>query len=136
MISDDDIRQVTEAFVTIANKSGLVDRIISDCAGHSLAFKIIGSRIKTGFIIYNGKIKMLSELDRPEVTVTIGKDKYWDIINSDDVGTAKAKFYLGIFTEESIAFDPPPGVSGGALKMENVISVLSTVTECVLGGEK
>lgn len=134
MISDEDIRQVTEAFVVIANKTGMLEDVIADCQGHSLAFRIIGSRFKTGFIVINdGKIRMLSELDKPEVTVTMDKETYWDVINSENAGLAKARFYLGVYTEESIVFEPPPGTQGGALQMENVIKVLSAVSECVMG---
>lgn len=133
MIGDEDIRQVTEAFVSIANKTGVLESVISDCRGHSLAFRIVGSRFKTGFIVNDGKIRMLSELDKPEVTVTIDKETYWDVINSESSGLARAKFYLGVYTEESIVFDPPPGTRGGALQMENVIKVLSAVSECVMG---
>lgn len=135
MISDEDIRQVTEAFVAIANKTGMLERVITDCQGHSLAFRIVGSRFKTGFLVHDGKIRMLSELDKPEVTVTIDKETYWDVINSENAGLAKARFYLGVYTEESIVFEPPPGTQGGALQMENVIKVLGAVTECVMVGE-
>lgn len=132
MITDKDIIEVTEAFITISNKDGGLQSIIDSCGKNSLAVRIIGTRIKTGFIVQDGKFRMLSDVDRPTVTVTLDKETYWNIINSEDPGTARAKIYLGVFTEENIVFDPPPGTDGGALHVENLIKLFGAIAKTVM----
>jgi len=134
MITDEDIRDVTEAFVQIANKTGMLEDIMKDYQDkRSLAIKIMGSRYKTGFIFKDGKIRMLSDLDTPTVTVSMDKDMYWNIINSESSGIARARIFTAIFTEETISVDPPPGLSGGALHIENVIKVFNSISKTVMG---
>ena len=134
MITDEDIRDVTEAFVQIANKTGMLEDLMKDYQDkRSLAIKIMGSRFKTGFIFKEGRIRMLSDLDTPTVTVTMDKDMYWNIINSESSGIARARIFTAVFTEESIIVDPPPGVSGGALHIENVIKVFNSISKTVMG---
>ncbi len=134
MITDEDIRDVTEAFVQIANKTGMLEDIMKDYRDkRSLAVKIMGSRFKTGFIFKEGRIRMLSDLDTPTVTVAMDKDMYWNIINSESSGIARARIFTAIFTEETISVDPPPGVSGGALHIENVIKVFNSISKTVMG---
>lgn len=134
MITDEDIRDVTEAFVQIANKTGMLEDIMKDYQDkRSLAIKIMGSRYKTGFIFKDGRIRMLSDLDTPTVTVSMDKDMYWNIINSESSGIARARIFTAVFTEESITVEPPPGVSGGALHIENVIKVFNSISKTVMG---
>jgi len=134
MIADEDIRDVTEAFVQIANKTGMLENIMKDYQDkRSLAIRIMGSRFKTGFIFKEGRIRMLSDLDTPTVTVTMDKEMYWNIINSESSGIARARIFTAIFTEESVTVDPPPGVSGGALHIENVIKVFTYIAKTVMG---
>ena len=134
MITDEDIRDVTEAFVQIANKTGMLEEVMSDYQDkRSLAIKIMGSRFKTGFIFKDGRIRMLSDLDTPTVAVSMDKDMYWNIINSESSGIARARIFTAVFTEESIIVDPPPGVSGGALHIENVIKVFNSISKTVMG---
>ena len=134
MIADEDIRDVTDAFVQIANKNGMLEDVMKDYQDkRSLAIRIMGSRFKTGFIFKDGKIRMLSDLDTPTVVVTMDKDMYWNIINSESSGIARAMIFTGIFTEESITVEPPPGVSGGALHIENVIKVFNIIAKTVMG---
>jgi len=134
MIADEDIRDVTEAFVQIANKTGMLEDIMKDYQDkRSLAIKITGSRFKTGFIFKEGRIRMLSDLDTPTVTVMMDKEMYWNIINSESSGIARARIFTAIFTEESVTVDPPPGVSGGALHIENVIKVFTYIAKTVMG---
>lgn len=134
MIADEDIRDVTEAFVQIANKTGMLEDIMKDYQDkRSLAIRIMGSRFRTGFIFKEGRIRMLSDLDTPTVTVTMDKEMYWNIINSESSGIARARIFTAIFTEESVTVDPPPGVSGGALHIENVIKVFNSIAKTVMG---
>lgn len=134
MIADEDIRDVTEAFVQIANKTGMLEDIMKDYQDkRSLAIRIMGSRFKTGFIFKEGRIRMLTDLDTPTVTVTMDKEMYWNIINSESSGIARARIFTAIFTEESVTVDPPPGVSGGALHIENVIKVFNSIAKTVMG---
>lgn len=134
MLTDEDIRDVTEAFVQIANKDGTINDVMKEYQDkRSMAIKISGSRFKTGFIFKDGKLRMLSDIDKPTVTVTMDKEIYWKIINAESSGLAKAMIYTAIFTEESIIVDPPPGVSGGALHIENVIKVFNSISKNVMG---
>ncbi len=134
MITDEDIRDVTDAFIQIANKTGIVDDVMKDYQDRrSLGIRISGSRFKTGFIFKDGKIRMLSDLDKPTVTVSMDKEMYWDIINAENSGIARARIFTAIFTEESIIVDPPPGVAGGALHIENVIKVFNSIAKTVMG---
>lgn len=135
MITDKDIQNVTEAFITITNQTGALDDVVKQYdTNQSLALKITGSRFRTGFILKNGKLRMLGDLDKSTVTITMDKEKYWDVINSENPGIARAKFFLGVFTEESIKFDPPPGTEGGALHMENIIKVFTAMAQSVMIG--
>lgn len=134
MITDEDIRDVTDAFVQIANKTGMLDEVMKDYRDkRSLAIRIAGSRYKTGFIFKDGKIKMLSDIDTPTVTVSMDKDMYWTIINSENSGIARARIFTAIFTEESIIVEPPPGMAGGALHIENVIKVFNSIAKTAMG---
>lgn len=135
MITDKNIQDVTEAFVDITNKTGALDEVTKQYdTSRSLAVRVLGTRFKTGFIMKNGGLKMLSALDKPTVSMTMDKETYWSIINSESPGIARAKIFVGVFTEESIVFDPPPGTQGGALHMENVVKVFSALAETVMGG--
>lgn len=134
-ITDRDIQDVTEAFVNISNDTGALDDVIKQYDGQkSLAVKIIGSKFKSGFIIKNGTLRMLSELDKPTIALTMDKEKYWDIINSESSGIARAKLMVSVYTEESVVFDPPPGTDGGQLLMENFVKVFSALANTVMGG--
>lgn len=134
MITDENIRDVTEAFVQIANKTGSLDEIMKAYQDkRSMAIKITGSRFRTGLMFKDGKLRILSDIDTPTVTVTMDKEMYWNIINAESAGLARAMIYTAIFTEESIIVEPPPGVSGGALHIENVIKVFNLIAKTVIG---
>jgi len=133
MISDNDVTEITQAFVQIANEEGKLTHIVEQYRSRSLAIRILGTHIRTGFIIKEGKIQMLNELDRPTITVTMDKITYWDVINSTDAKLARAKIYTAVFTEEGITMDPPPGTQGGALHLQNVMAVFSQLSQIVMG---
>lgn len=134
MISDEDVLEITQAFVQIANEGGGLNQIVEQYRfNRSLAIRVLGTRIRTGFIIKDGKIQMLSDLDHPTVTVTLDKTTYWDIINSKDAKLARAKIYAAVFTEEGITMEPPPGTQGGALHLQNVMAVFSKLSQLVMG---
>lgn len=134
MITDEDIRKITEAFITIANQTGKFDELVAQCKDRSLGIRIIGTRLRTGFVVGDGQFRILGSIDKPTVLVTMDKDTFWDIINAESPGLSRAKIYLGVFTEESINFEPPPGTQGGALHMENLIKLFSLLSEAVIGG--
>jgi len=134
MIKDEDIIEVTEAFIGIANEGGALEDILRQYqSGKSLAIKITGTRINTGLIIKNGKLHMLSHLDSPTVVVTMDKNLYWDIINAPSAAVARTKLWVGVYTEERILMDPPPGAHGGALHMQNLMKFFSEVSTIVMG---
>lgn len=133
-ITDVYIRGVTESFVQIANDTGMLDDIMKDYKDkRSLAIRINDCMLNTGFIFKDGKIRMLSGLDTPTVTVTMNKIMFYNIINSESSGIARARIFTAIFTEESILVDPSPGLSGGALHIENVIKVFTFIAKTVIG---
>lgn len=134
MISDEDVMEITQAFVQIANEGGRLTQVVEQYrSNRSLAIRILGTRIRTGFIIKDGRIQMLSDLDHPTVTMTMDKATYWDIINSADSKLARAKVYAAVFTEERLTIDPPPGTQGGALHLQNIITVFSQISQLVMG---
>ncbi len=134
MITDEDIKSVTEAFIQIANKTGSLEEVMNDYRDkRSMAVKIIGSKFRSGFIFKDGKVRMLNDLDKPTVTVIMDKEMYWNIINSESWGLAQARAVTAIYTEETITFDPPPGVGGGALHIKNVLKVFEYMFKVVTG---
>lgn len=133
-ITDQAIREVTEAFIEIANLDGSIEAIFESYKGsRSLAIEVADSRFKTGFIMQDGRIRMLSSLDRPTVKIAMLKPTYWSIINAGSAVKARAMIYRGVFTDESIHFDPPPGIDAGMLHLENVMQIFSYIAEMVMG---
>ena len=133
MITDDDITEITECFVEIVNKTGELKTITQNYKDErSLAIQITGTKINTGFIIDDGKLRMLENVDKPTVKVAMNKNTYWDILNSTDSGLARAKIFTCIFTEESIAVSPPPGLDGGMLHIENVVNIFNIIAKQVM----
>ena len=132
-ITDQAIQEVTEMFVEIANLDGSIEAIFESYKDNrSLAIEVADSRFKTGFIMQAGKIRMLSSLDKPTVKIAMLKPTYWAIINAGSVAESRAMIYRGVFTDESILFDPPPGVDGGMLHLENLMQVFSFIAEKVV----
>ena len=132
-ITDQAIQEVTEAFVAIANLDGSIEAIFENYKdSRSMAIEVAGSRFKTGFIVQDGRIRMLSSLDRPTVKIAMLKPTYWAIINARSAAEARAMIYRGVFTDESILFDPPPGIDAGMLHLENVMQIFSYIAEKVM----
>lgn len=133
MIADDDIMEITKCFVEIVNKTGELKTITQNYKDErSLAIQIAGTKINTGFIIDDGKLRMLEKVDKPTLTVTMDKNTYWDILNSTDPGSTRAKIFTCIFTEESIVVSPPPGLGGGMLHIENVVNIFDIIAKQVM----
>lgn len=134
MITDEDIKEITECFVEIVNNTGELEEITKNYNDErSLAIKIAGSEISTGFIIDNRKLRMLETVDKPTVEVVMDKNTYWDILNSTNSGLARAKIFTCVFTEESIMVTPPPGANGGMLHIENVVQIFDIIAKQVMG---
>jgi len=134
-ITDADIRTVIDAFVAIANDtSALVEVLNTARIKRSLGVRILGTSSNEGFIIEGGKIRRLHRLDNPTVTVTTDKATFWYIINSPSAKVARLRAYQGIFSEETVHVDPPPGVEGGALHIEGLLMLFGLVAESAMGG--
>lgn len=135
MITDDDIKEITECFVEIVNKTGELETITRSYKDkRSLAIQIVGTMISTGFIIDDGKLRMLNDgVDKPTIKVTMDKNTYWGVLNSTNSGLARAKIFTGVFTEESIMVSPLPGIGGGMLHIENVIQIFDIIAKQVMG---
>jgi len=133
MITDDDLKEITECFVEIVNKTGELETIAQNYTDHSLAIQITGAKVNAGFIIDNGKLRLLDVVDKPTIKVTMDKNTYWDILNSKSSGLARAKIFTCVFTEESITVSPPPGIGGGMLHVENVVKIFGIIAKQVMG---
>jgi len=134
MITDSDIKEITECFVEVVNKTDELGSIAKSYKDdRSLAMQIAGTKIDTGFIIDDGKLRMLKLVDKPTVRVVMDKNVYWDILNSSNSGLARAKIFTCIFTEESIKVYPPPGVGGGMLHIENIVQIFDIIAKQVMG---
>jgi len=81
MITDDDIKEITELFISVTNKTGALSETMDEYRERSLALKIHDSAYKTGFILQNGMIRSLRTLDRPTCLMTTDKATFWKIIN-------------------------------------------------------
>lgn len=134
MITDADIQEITECFVGIVNKTGELGKITSKYKDErSLAIQIIGTEGNTGFIVKDGKLRMLEGIDNPTVIVNMDKNTYWSVLNSKSSGSARAKIFTCIFTEESIKVTPPPGANGGMLHIENVVQIFDIIAKQIMG---
>lgn len=134
-IPDEYIREITELFIDIANAGGVVDEILSQYAGDkSLAVEIIGSNVSTGFIIQDGAIRIISDVDNPALTMTMPKHVYWNILQSDSADEAQMKIYSAVFAERTIRLTPSVGTERGLLNFENVAKLFRIASELVYGG--
>lgn len=134
MISDRDIKDVVNAFVDIANSTGVLTSVASqyDTGGRSLGIRIVGnSKFKTGIIIEDNTIKSMRMMDEPTVTATIEKITFWNIINAPTAEVARTAIYTSMYTEQTIDLDPPIG-KGAELHFENIIKIFNAVANEVI----
>lgn len=134
MISDADIKTVTTAFVEIANGTGILEAVTGqyNTGNRSLGIRIVGgSKFKTGFMVVDGKIKMMGLLDQPTVMATIEKTTFWNIINAPDSDIARMMIYTAMYTEQTIEMEPPVG-SGAELHFENILKIFAAVASEVM----
>ncbi len=135
MITDSDITEVVDAFITIANEGHALDHLLAQYhSNRTLAVRVVDTSFKYGFMFRDAKLQRLSDLDTPTVTVTMNKNTFWHIINSDSAKIARMRTYHAIFAEETILVEPPPGIESGALHLENVMQVFGAISEMVMGG--
>lgn len=133
-VTDKDIEEVIGCFVDVANETGVLGEIAKQYSEQrSLAIRIEGSSVKTGFILKDGRIANLREADKPTVLTTINRNVFWKIINTEDPRVAKMMIYNAVFCDENIKMTPPPGIGGGALHLENLILIFEQITR-VIGG--
>jgi len=133
-ITDSDLKTIIDSFVDIANSDGELQSVMDTYqSDRSLGVKILGSKLNSGFMISDRRLKFLTELHKPTVLVTMSRTTFWDVINSENGNLARMKVYRGIFTDQDILVDPPPGLESGMLHIENVIKVFSRVAQVVMG---
>lgn len=134
MITDDDITAVVDSFITIANENHALDHLLSQYhSNRTLGVRVVGTKFKSGFMFKNSRLQRLSDIDKPTVTVTMDKNIFWHIINSESAKIAKLKVYHAIFSEETVLVEPPPGIESGALHLENIMQVFGAISEMVMG---
>lgn len=127
MITDDDIKEITELFIEVANDTGALSEVMDEYKERSLALKIHDSAYKTGFIFQNGKIRALRSLDRPTCLVTTDKNTFWKIINQDDPDLQRLQIYTAFLTEKSLSFRTDDGDI--QIHSENLIKIFSNIAE-------
>jgi hypothetical protein len=133
-ITDKDIRDVVESFVAIGNADGGLSEVMAHYTDQrSLAIRVMGTQFKTGFIFKDGRIQLLSGTDIPTVMVSMSKELFWDIINSENAAAARMKIYKSVYTTEEMEITPPPGIGGGALHFANVVKVFTVIAKEVMG---
>lgn len=151
MITDDDVKEVIELFIEVANDKGALGDVLSEYKEKSLALLIHDSAYKTGFMLQNGKLRAFRTLDRPTCLITTDKGTFWKIINlkeSDVVRpedkhlTAKDRkrviqerlaelrrllIYTAFLTEHRLSFQTEDGDIH--IHSENLIKIFSNIAE-------
>lgn len=151
MITDEDVKEVTELFIAVANGTDALSEVMSEYREKSLALKIHDSAYKTGFIVQDGKIRALRTLDRPTCLVETDKDTFWKIINvkekdverpEDKKLTKEARkrviqqrlaelrrllIYTAFLTEHRLSFQTEDGDI--QIHSENLIKIFSNIAE-------
>lgn len=127
MITDEDIKEVTELFISVANETGALDEVMEAYVDRSLAISIHDSAYKTGLLFKNGKIRSLKTLDRPTCLVTTDKNTFWKIVNEDDPELQQLLIYTAFLTERSLAFQTKDGDI--QIHSENLIKIFSRIAE-------
>lgn len=127
MITDDDIKEITELFIEVANDTGALSDVMDEYKERSLALKIHDSAYKTGFIFQGGKLRALRTLDRPTCLVTTDKNTFWKIINQDDQDLQRLLIYTSFLTERSLSLQSEDGDI--QIHSENLIKIFSNIAE-------
>ena len=127
MITDEDIKEITELFIEVANDTGALSDVMDEYRERSLALKIHDSAYKTGFIFQNGKLRALRTLDRPTCLVETDKSTFWKIINQDDPDLQRLLIYTAFLTEKSLSFQTEDGDI--QIHSENLIKIFSNIAE-------
>ncbi len=129
MITDEDIKEITELFIEVANDTDALSDVMDEYRERSLAFRIHDSAYKTGFIFQNGKIRALRTLDRPTCLVETDKNTFWKIINQDDPDLQRLLIYTAFLTERSLSLQSEDGDI--QIHSENLIKIFSNIAEMV-----
>ncbi len=127
MITDDDIKEITELFIEVANDTNALSDVMDEYGERSLALKIHDSAYKTGFIFQNNKLRSLRTLDRPTCLVTTDKNTFWKIVNQDDPELQRLLIYTAFLTERSLSLHSEDGDI--QIHSENLIKIFSNIAE-------
>lgn len=132
-VKDEDVREVIDLFVQVANDTGILTSIAQSYRNdRSLGIRITDAGVKTGFMLQEGRIVLMSATDRPTVIVAIPKDVFWRVINAESPVAAKALIYNGVFCDDTISMNPPPGAQGGALHLENLVLIFERIMKVTM----
>jgi len=133
-LTDRDLKEIIEAFVDVVNNDDCLQEVLDTYRGdQSLGIHITGSNLKTGIIASGGRLRVLTTLDHPTIMISMGGAIFWDIINSKTGNLARVKVYRGIFTDQDITVEPPPGIESGMLHIENLVAVFTRFAKVVMG---
>ncbi len=132
-VKDDDIREVISLFIQVANDTGVLGDVAKSYRDNrSMGIRITDAGVRTGFMLKDGKIVPMQATDKPTVIVAIPKDTFWRIINADNPVEAKTLIYNGVFCDDTISMNPPPGMQGGALHFENLVLIFEKIVQTTM----
>lgn len=134
MIEDSDILEITTCFVDLVNSSPELKGLMVDYSNQrTLAVRIINTNFETGFIMDGDMIRLLTKVDKPTVTATMDRNLYWQILNAKSASLAEMMLMKGVYTDEAITLQPPPGIGGGAIHLVNIVKIFKLITQTVIG---
>lgn len=132
-VKDEDIREVINLFIQVANDTGILGDIAKSYRDNrSMGIRITDAGVRIGFMLKDGQIVSMLASDKPTVIVAIPKDTFWRIINADNPVAAKTLIYNGVFCDDTISMNPGPGAQGGALHLENLVLIFEKIMQVTM----
>jgi hypothetical protein len=129
MITDEDIKEIMNLFIGVANDTGALDEVVKDYQDRSLSIRIHDSAYNTGLIIQQGKIRALMTLDRPTCAISIDKNTFWKILNIDSPDLQRIAIYTAFYTERTIGLNSQDGDI--QIHAENLIKIFTNISKVV-----
>lgn len=127
MITDDDVKEIVDLFIEVANGTDALADVVKDYVDRSLGIKIYDSAYHTGFILQNGKIQALKSLDRPTCIITTDKRTFWKILNIENPELQRIAIYTAFYTERTLELNSQDGDI--QIHAENLIKIFSKISE-------
>jgi hypothetical protein len=129
LIKDEDIKQLTELFIEAVNRTDAIKTIAEQYRDRSMAIRIYDSKFHTGILIADGKLRSLTSLDIPTITVNIDKNTYWKVINTDNPDLQRIMLYKAFYTEQTITANTSDGDL--LIHVENILKLFYEISKIV-----